>query len=212
MAEPLGGEIMAKLVIQIDGASDRVLELRAGRHRIGRSPENETVLLHPSVSSQHCTLELCDEGLLVRDMGSTNGTELDGELIMEALAQSGQVIGIGAFNCTVEGVAPPVTIPKWEAEPPPELPPGVKPCINHPEFPASMECSGCHNVFCGACVHLMRRQGGTLHKLCPICSKHCISIEGMNSEGNQNKLFGLLKKMIPKTGTMRLRRGSRKFK
>jgi len=203
---------MAKLIIQTDGAPDRIAEIRTGPHRIGRLQDNEIVLSHPSVSSQHCVVDLCDEGLVIHDLGSTNGTDLDGQPILEALAQSDQVIGIGVFNCRIEGVVPKVTIPKWEAAPPPELPPGVKPCVNHPEFPASMECNHCHKMFCGSCVHLMRRQGGTLHKLCPICSHHCISIEGMNLAGSQNRLVGFLKKMVPKGGTMRLHRGRKRFR
>lgn len=201
---------MARLIIQNESAADRVVELRAGPHRVGRSPENDIVLLHPSVSSQHCILELGDEGLAIRDLGSTNGTELDEELVLEAVAQSGQVIRIGVFDCRVEDIAPKVNIPKWEAPPPPQLPPGVKPCTNHPDFPASMQCTHCRRVFCGSCIHLMRLQGGTLHKLCPICSHHCISIEGMNTAEAQSKLMEFLKKMIPKTGTMRLRRGTRR--
>jgi len=200
---------MAKLVIQSNGSPDMEMELRPGPHRIGRDSDNDIVLLHQSVSARHCLVELCDEGLLVHDLGSTNGTELDGQLILEAFAESGQVIGIGAFDCLVEGVAPKVSIPQWEQEAPPELPAGVKPCSNHPEFPASMECSHCDLLFCGPCIHLMRRQGGTLHRLCPVCSHHCVPIEGMNQAPVQGKLFGLLKKMIPKTGTMRFYRGSR---
>jgi hypothetical protein len=203
---------MAKLIIQTDGAPDRVLELRLGSHKVGRAPENDIVLLHPSVSSRHCIMELSEEGLMVQDLGSTNGTDLDGQPIVEASAQSGQVIGIGVFDCVVEGVTPRVSIPKWGETRPPRLPPGVKACSNHPEFPASMECSHCHRLFCGVCVHLMQRQGGSLHKLCPVCSHHCKPIAGMNQPATPNKLFGLLKKMIPKSGTMRLRRGRRRFR
>lgn len=203
---------MVKLMIHIEGAPDRIMEIRSGPHKIGRAPGNDIVILHPSVSSQHCVVELCPDGLLIRDLGSTNGTELDGQPVLEATAQSGQVIRIGTVACTVEGVVPNVSIPQWEQPPLPELPPGVKPCCNHPEFGASMKCSHCKALFCGACVHLMRRQGGTLHKLCPICSHHCVPIEGMNVPKSQSTLLGMLKKMIPKSGTMRLRRGSRKFR
>ena len=201
---------MAKLIIRLNGAPDRVMELRKGPHRVGRAEDNEIVLLHPSVSSQHCVVELCDEGLMVRDLGSTNGTEVDGQLVLEAFAQSGQVIHIGAFDCLVEGIPPKVAIPKWEEPPPPKLPPGAKPCTNHPAFPASMECTHCHKVFCGACIHLMRVHGGALHKFCPICSHKCVPIEGMNEEESQGKFLGMLKKMIPKTGTLRLRRGRKR--
>jgi hypothetical protein len=201
---------MARLTIQIDGSPDKVMELRPGPHRIGRAPDNDIVLLHASVSSRHCLVELQNEGLLVHDLGSTNGTELDGQLVLEAFAESGQVIGIGAFNCIVEGVVPKVSIPEWEEESLPPLPHGVKPCANHPEFPASMECSHCHRFFCGPCIHLMRRQGGVIHKLCPVCSHHCSPIAGMNQDHTSSSLFRLLHKMMPKTGTMRFFRKRRR--
>lgn len=200
---------MAKLIIQKGDEPEQVVELRPGPQRIGRAPENDVVLLDSSVSSEHCVVELQNEGLLVHDLGSTNGTDLDGEPILQAYAQSGQVLGIGTFNCRLEEIPPPVHIPTWEDEPPPEMPPGVKPCENHPEFPASMECIHCHKVFCGSCVHLMRRRGGELHKLCPICSHHCIPIEGMNVHDTSGKFMGFLKRMIPKGATMRLYRGGR---
>ena len=193
---------MVKLFIEIDGSPERVMELRAGPHRVGRAQDNDIVLLHPSVSSQHGVLEICDEGLKVHDLGSTNGTDLDGQPVLEAYAQSGQVVSFGSVHCRVEGVVPKVTIPKWEEEPPPPLPPGVKPCANHPGLGASFKCDHCHRTFCGACIHLMRRQGGVLHKMCPICSHHVVPIEGMNTEGGSGIFSGLLKKMIPKSGTM----------
>jgi len=201
---------MARLIIQQNDGPDRIVEMRGGPHRVGRSPENEIVLAHPSVSSQHCIVEIAEEGLWVRDLGSTNGTEVDGQPVLEALVQSGQVIQIGVFGCRVEALAPKVSIPKWEEPPPPQLPPGVKPCTNHPEFPASMECTHCHKVFCGVCVHLMRVVNGKVHKFCPICSRQCVPIDGMNAADAPGKLLGLFKKMLPKTGTMRLRRGRRR--
>ena len=102
---------MARLIIQLEGSPDKVMELRPGPHQIGRAPDNDIVLLHASVSSRHCIVELCNEGLLVHDLGSTNGTELDGEPVIEAFAGTGQIINIGAFSCVVEGVAPKVSIP-----------------------------------------------------------------------------------------------------
>lgn len=200
---------MAKLVVQIDGAPARILELRKGLHRVGRSSENDFVITHASVSMRHCEFELTDEGLWIRDLQSTNGTFLDGQPVMSACAQSGQVIHLGRVACAVEEVVPQVNIPQWQEPEAPEFVKGTKPCVNHPEFPASMECTHCHKVFCGACVHILRRSKGTTHKLCPICSNHCVPIEGMNSLLKHGSTFlRLLKKLKPKHGR-RGRRGQR---
>jgi len=49
----------------------------------------------PSVSRHHCVLEVGAEGVLLRDLGSTNGTTLGGSRIITAFASPGAVIGVG---------------------------------------------------------------------------------------------------------------------
>ena len=52
--------------------------LGCGRYRVGRAPlVNDVVLDHPSVSRRHATIDI-DEHLVVNDVGSTNGTCVDG--------------------------------------------------------------------------------------------------------------------------------------
>lgn len=173
---------MAKLVIQSAGAPVEVLELQPGIHTIGRSPDNDFEICHASVSSRHCEIELCAEGLFVRDLGSTNGTFVDGvQVVEETPLKSGQTLRLGEVACEVKDAAAAVAIPQWsEPQAPETLPDGSKPCVNHPGFPANMRCTHCKKLFCGNCVHILRRTKGMILKLCPICSHPCESLEGMN--------------------------------
>ncbi|WP_227025116.1 FHA domain-containing protein [Streptomyces tsukubensis] len=56
--------------------------LHGGEIRIGRSAEADVTLDDPDVSRAHCAVTLDDDGLItVADLGSTNGTAVDGEEI-----------------------------------------------------------------------------------------------------------------------------------
>ena len=48
---------------------------------IGRAPQADVVLPTESASWHHCTIELTDDGVLVRDTDSTNGTYVDGKAV-----------------------------------------------------------------------------------------------------------------------------------
>ncbi|MGB9377549.1 MAG: FtsK/SpoIIIE domain-containing protein [Mycobacteriales bacterium] len=58
-----------------------VFGLTAGQVRIGRDPEGEIALDDPDVSRSHALVTVTDDGVSVRDLGSTNGTTLDGRLL-----------------------------------------------------------------------------------------------------------------------------------
>ncbi len=49
--------------------------------RIGKAPENDVVLDHPTVSRNHLVVKRQGDRFLVEDLGSTNGTFVDGAQI-----------------------------------------------------------------------------------------------------------------------------------
>jgi transcriptional regulator with GAF, ATPase, and Fis domain len=73
--------------------------------RIGKSPDNDLVLADETVSRDHCEIVRDDKGYLLRDLGSTNGTLLDGAEIREGYLRSGVVIRVGRVELKVRPFA-----------------------------------------------------------------------------------------------------------
>ncbi len=63
--------------------------------RIGRSEESEIVLLDPSVSRVHALVEIAAGAATVRDLGSTNGTYLNGRRIEAQTLRDGDELRFG---------------------------------------------------------------------------------------------------------------------
>ena len=80
-------------------ASEHTIE---GFTTIGRHPGNRIVVLDRLVSKEHAVLEIKDEVLWIRDLGSLNGTFVNGRRIKEATLKSGDQISIGGSKITIE--------------------------------------------------------------------------------------------------------------
>ena len=116
---------MDKLIINIPGAPASVIELKPGVNRFGRSLNTDFQISHPSVSGAHCEIVATDSGCSVKDLGSTNGTLLDGKPIRESPWQHGQTLRLGdvEIGFASEDAAAPEPGPALTgAAPPPEPP------------------------------------------------------------------------------------------
>lgn len=174
---------MARFLITTEGLEQRTVELRLGVNRVGRDPDGEICIEHPTISSLHCELALTNDGVYVRDCNSTNGTFVNGEPVVEAWLDPGQKLRLGDVELLVESTDAKIAIPKYErprqvAPPPVILPDGVVACGRHAERPATYKCTHCKEVMCSSCVHVMRRKGGVPLFLCVICSNKCERIGG----------------------------------
>ena len=88
-----------------DGDERRDAEFDDGRVRLGRSPQCEVRLASAGISREHAELS-CERGRwLVRDLGSSNGTELNGEAVEEANVSPGDEIRL-ADGVTIEVLDP----------------------------------------------------------------------------------------------------------
>jgi hypothetical protein len=71
---------------------DRVYSIE-GATRVGRGEESEIVLVDPSVSRAHAILEIDGAQPVVRDLGSTNGTFVNGRRVsVEALRDGDELL------------------------------------------------------------------------------------------------------------------------
>ncbi len=69
---------MSRLLLRIPGQTPRMLGPEALSWRIGRSAQNDVVIEDPSLSRHHARLEFRDGKALVEDLGSLNGTMVNG--------------------------------------------------------------------------------------------------------------------------------------
>jgi len=87
----------ADLLLQIffrDGV--REIPLHEGRPVfVGRDPRKGAPIRDSSLSREHAMLEMADGGILLKDLGSTNGTWVDGERIETARIEEGASLAFG---------------------------------------------------------------------------------------------------------------------
>ncbi len=62
---------------------------------VGRSAQNTIMLRDPSISRYHCRIEQHEDGYLICDLGSRNGSRLNGQKVEIAPLQQGDHIKIG---------------------------------------------------------------------------------------------------------------------
>jgi len=86
---------MAKLVLSMNGAVQGEYELDQERFTIGRKPENEIPIDNLAVSGKHALIITILDDSFLEDLGSTNGTYVNGKLVKKHALKDGDVIAIG---------------------------------------------------------------------------------------------------------------------
>lgn len=96
-------KLRARVTVTKGGSGTHDLEAR--EHTIGRSASADIVLADPSVSGRHAMLSPRGDAFAVSDLGSTNGTTVDGQAVSgERLLRGGETIGIGDARMRYERV------------------------------------------------------------------------------------------------------------
>jgi len=86
---------MAKLVLSLNGVIQGEFELNQERTTIGRKAENEVPIDNLAVSGKHALIITILDDSFLEDLGSTNGTYVNGKLIKKHALKNGDVIAIG---------------------------------------------------------------------------------------------------------------------
>lgn len=76
-----------------------------GEVSIGRAEDVSVTLADPSVSRRHASIALLDGVPVLRDLGSTNGTFVNGERVESRALRAGDVLTFGNTQMRVEGAA-----------------------------------------------------------------------------------------------------------
>jgi hypothetical protein len=94
-----------ELEIREPGRSPRRIPVSGAPIRIGRGPECELVLLDSRVSRRHARLAPRDGVLVLTDLGSTNGTMVNGHRVSEVALGAGDRIEIGESTLLIQAIA-----------------------------------------------------------------------------------------------------------
>lgn len=62
---------------------------------VGRHPRCDLVLSYPNISGRHCQLNVEGSNWVIADLGSTNGTRVNGEKVRRATIKPGSVVALG---------------------------------------------------------------------------------------------------------------------
>jgi ABC-type multidrug transport system ATPase subunit/pSer/pThr/pTyr-binding forkhead associated (FHA) protein len=73
------------------------------RLAIGRDESNDLTLADPNVSRFHAEVVATASGIELRDLGSRNGTRLNGQPVSRAQLTTGSEIGVGPFRLVFDG-------------------------------------------------------------------------------------------------------------
>lgn len=127
-------QTMPRLVVNPGSPAAWEIELKPGTNRLGRAEGNDFTISDGSISSSHCHIVYENGQVLVRDLGSTNGTMVNRAKISESVVQPGQSIHLGAVELLLQhdGEAPPTPAPSPAA--PAMPPPPVRIQLNRPRI------------------------------------------------------------------------------
>lgn len=104
-------------IISPDGRQD--VDLLA-HNTLGRHPNNTVQVLDRIVSKEHCHVDMIEGGrFILRDLGSLNGTYVNGERVSERVLNPGDEITLGSTRIIFDREKAPAGRPAAPAAPPP---------------------------------------------------------------------------------------------
>jgi len=86
---------MAKLILHLPDGSMRDIPLEPGRTTIGRRADNDIHLGFPAVSAEHAAVVTVQSDSFLHDLGSTNGTLVNGNRVTKHFLRDHDKIDIG---------------------------------------------------------------------------------------------------------------------
>lgn len=192
---------MPKLIVNPSTPQAWEIPLSDGVITLGRDESNTYPIQHDSISGTHCQVERRENLVTLRDLGSTNGSFVEGQPVSEVVLRDGQLIRLGDVEFRFQADAP-VAAVNIPAPPPstftprislnktahassplvepvaanasglPPVPGGPMNCKFHPKVPAGYYCGKCQKAYCSLCVN--QRAGATY---CRACAQPCTPLD-----------------------------------
>jgi pSer/pThr/pTyr-binding forkhead associated (FHA) protein len=98
---------MAKLILSMDGLVLKEIPLTKERTTIGRKPHNDIQIDNLAVSGEHAVIVTILNDSFLEDLGSTNGTVVNGNPIKKHFLQNNDIIELGKYKLKFVGEAAP---------------------------------------------------------------------------------------------------------
>src|SRR5213075_1551720 len=98
---------MAKLILSMDGLVLKEIPLTKERTTLGRKPHNDIQIDNLAVSGEHAVIVTILNDSFLEDLGSTNGTVVNGIAIKKHFLQNNDVIELGKYKLKFVGEAAP---------------------------------------------------------------------------------------------------------
>jgi len=97
---------MAKLILSLDGQVIKEFTLTKERSTIGRKPHNDVQIDNLAVSGEHAIIMTILKDSFLEDLGSTNGTLVNGQPVKKHFLQNNDIIEIGKYKLKYVNEAP----------------------------------------------------------------------------------------------------------
>jgi len=104
---------MAKLILSMDGQVLKEIPLSKERITIGRKAQNDVQIDNLAVSGEHAVIVSIMDDAFLEDLGSTNGTMVNGKSVKKHFLQDNDVVELGKYKLkyVVEKKAQPKAAP-----------------------------------------------------------------------------------------------------
>jgi hypothetical protein len=131
-----------RLVMRTGPTPGKVIDLTEENYTIGREPSNGIPINDAEISRKHARLSLQGGNYVLEDLGSTNGSFVNGQRLMGPhVLKPGEIISFGEqISCTYEAVSEVdanATIISSKPAPPPPTAPAQQPMAGPPSPPPS---------------------------------------------------------------------------
>lgn len=172
---------MVQLIFKSGPQNGSAIKLGPGLNRIGRNADNNIQIADPSISGFHCEMHVSPLGVAFRDVGSSNGSFIEGRRVQKEILTGSKMLQLGAITFLVDMPTAHVTIPHQEKQqeaPANFMPDGTQACQKHADLAATFRCVKCEKTWCAECV---RRTGlvGSPNAIysCTDCGAKCEKIQ-----------------------------------